>query len=89
MIYTEETRDKKLIIEPIWDYEWYYFVPVLDRDDWDGIEYDSVKYGWEELDYRFGVDYNSTVPEPNAYGFILGLILLVSMFAYKWTKKFM
>ena len=44
------------------DWEWYYFVPLLDRQEWDGIQYDNIQYGWDELDYRFGVDYPE-VPE--------------------------
>jgi hypothetical protein len=56
------------------DWEWYYFVPLLDRQEWDGIQYDNVQYGWDELDYRFGVDYN--VPEPAATGLLMGLAFL-------------
>ena len=60
------------------DWEWYYFVPLLDRDEWSGIEYDSVQYQWDELDYRFGVDYPS-VPEPSFVGLAMGLALLAVM----------
>ena len=56
------------------DWEWYYYIPLLDRQEWDGIQYDSVQYGWDELDYRFGVDY--TVPEPSTTGLVMGLALL-------------
>lgn len=54
---------------------WYYNIPDLSRESWDGIKYESVRYGWDELDYRFSVDYPS-VPEPSAIGFIMGLALL-------------
>lgn len=61
-------------IEP--DYQWYYFVPLLDREHWDGIEYDSVKYDWQELDYRFGVDYPS-IPEPADAGFFMAVFAAI------------
>jgi hypothetical protein len=49
----------------------------LDRSEWDGVEYEEIQYGWEELDYRFGVDYNGpAVPEPSSIGFIIGATLL-------------
>ena len=68
----------QIIIEPDWNnWDWYYYIPKLDRREWDGIEYLDVKYSWDELDYRFGVDYNgSTVPEPSSIGFIIGATLL-------------
>tara|TARA_S200002703_G_scaffold58490_1_gene50799 strand:+ start:473 stop:727 length:255 start_codon:yes stop_codon:yes gene_type:complete len=74
----QEKDYPQIIIEPDWNnWDWYYFIPYLDRKEWDGVEYDSVKYGWDELDYRFGVDYNGpTVPEPSSIGFIIGATLL-------------
>ena len=69
-----ETDYPQIVIEPEW--EWYYFIPYLDRSAWDGVEYEEVKYGWDELDYRFGVEYNPTVPEPSSIGFIIGATLL-------------
>ena len=69
-----ETDYPQIVIEPEW--EWYYFIPYLDRSAWDGVEYEEIQYGWEELDYRFGVEYNPTVPEPSSIGFIIGATLL-------------
>lgn len=57
------------------DWEWFYYVPLLNRQEWDGIQYDNVQYGWEELDYRFDVPYPS-VPEPSFIGLVMGLALL-------------
>lgn len=54
---------------------WYYNIPDLNRGSWDGIRYESVRYDWDELDYRFSVDYN-IVPEPAFIGLIMGLCLL-------------
>jgi len=57
------------------DWEWFYYVPLLDRQEWDGIQYDNIQYNWEELDYRFDVPYPS-VPEPSFIGLVMGLALL-------------
>ena len=73
-IVEEEEYGSITWIEINQDWEWYYFVPLLDREEWDGIQYDNVQYGWDELDYRFGVDY--TVPEPSTTGLVMGLALL-------------
>ena len=54
---------------------WYYNIPNLSRESWDGIKYESVRYGWDELDYRFSVEYPS-VPEPSFIGLFMGLCLL-------------
>ena len=54
---------------------WYYNIPELNRESWDGIKYESVRYGWDELDYRFSVEYPS-VPEPSFVGLFMGLCLL-------------
>lgn len=54
---------------------WYYNIPNLSRESWDGIKYESVRYGWDELDYRFSVEYPS-VPEPSFVGLFMGLCLL-------------
>ena len=66
---SNESQFSELIIEPEYDLYWYYYVPLLDREFWDGIEYDNIKYDWNELDYRFGVEYPA-IPEPADAGFI-------------------
>ena len=72
-----------LVIEPDW--EWYYYVPLLDRNEWDGIEYNNVQYDWNELDYRFDVPY-PTVPEPSFVGLFMGLCL-ATVVLFKSLKK--
>jgi hypothetical protein len=67
------------------DWEWYYFVPLLDRQEWDGIQYDNVQYQWDELDYRFGVDYPA-VPESSTVGLVMGLAML-AVVAFRFFKK--
>lgn len=79
-----ETRPL-LIIEPEYEWEWYYFIPLLDRNEWDGIEYDQIKYSWNELDYRFGVDYPA-VPELSTTGLTMSLIILMCLAFKKLVK---
>ena len=74
-----------LIIEPEYEWEWYYLVPLLDRDEWDGIEYDQIQYSWDELDYRFSVDYPG-IPEPSTTGLTIGLIILMCVAFKKLVK---
>lgn len=85
MSITEEETESITWISINQDWEWYYFVPLLDRDEWQGIEYDSIQYGWDELDYRFGVDY-PTIPEPADAGFI-GAILVGIFVAFCYFKN--
>ena len=73
-------------IEVEQDWQWYYFVPLLDRSEWDGIEYDSIKYDWDELDYRFGVEYPS-IPEPADAGFFMAIVVTIMVaFCYFKTR---
>jgi len=71
-----------LIVEPDW--EWYYYVPLLDRNEWDGIQYDNIQYGWAELDYRFDVEYPQ-VPEFGFTSLLMGLAIF-GIILYKRLK---
>ena len=83
----EDTKEQLITYIPVeQDWEWYYYIPLLDRKEWDGIEYDSVKYDWNELDYRFGVDYNGAIPEMSSTGLFMG-IAMVAVLAYKTIKR--
>jgi hypothetical protein len=85
MTFEQKTKESLITYIPVeQDWEWYYYVPLLDRREWDGIEYDSVQYGWDELDYRFGVDYPS-IPEPSFTGVLMGLAILAFL-VYKKIK---
>jgi hypothetical protein len=84
----EKTKEALITYIPTeQDWEWYYYIPLLDRQEWDGIEYDSIKYDWDELDYRFGVEYNGAIPEPSDSGLVLGILFVAFVVAYKWFKK--
>ena len=65
---------------------WYYYIPDLNRESWDGIQYDSIRYDWVELDYRFGVDYPA-VPEPSTYALIAALLIGSYVLVNKFIKK--
>jgi hypothetical protein len=84
---SHEYEDQILIIEPEWELQWYYVIPYLDRSQWDGVEYEEIKYDWNELDYRFGVDYNSTVPEPASAGVIIGALALIALLINKYNVR--
>lgn len=66
------------------DWEWYYYIPLLDRDEWDGIQYDNIQYDWNELDYRFGVDYPG-IPEFGFTSLLMGLAIF-GIILYKKLK---
>jgi hypothetical protein len=75
------------LVNPELDYELYYGVPLLDRTEWNGIEYDSIQYSWNELDYRFSVEY-PLVPEPADAGFVGGILAAIFVaFCYFKNKK--
>ena len=40
MSIVEKEHETITWIEVGQDWEWYYFVPLLDRQEWDGIQYD-------------------------------------------------
>ncbi len=63
---------------------WYYYIPLLDRQEWDGIEYNSIEYSWQELDYRFDSPYPS-VPESSTMGLTISLIV----FTYVAFKNYL
>ena len=63
---------------------WYYNIPNLSRESWDGIKYESVRYDWDELDYRFSVEYNS-VPEFGFTSLLMGLAIF-GIILYKRLK---
>ena len=88
---SHELEYPELIIKPepetVFETYWYYYIPELNREYWDGVEYDDVKYDWAELDYRFGVDYPS-VPEPADAGFFMAIVVAMFVgFCWIASKK--
>lgn len=81
---SNESQFSELVIEPEYEVYWYYYVPLLNRDYWDGIEYDSIRYDWNELDYRFGVEYPA-IPEPADAGFVMAFLVAVFV-GFCWIK---
>ena len=65
--YSFDTVNGFLYIEPI---------PDFFTQEFQGLYYDGVSYSWDEIDYRMGVEYSPSVPEPSFYGLVLGFLLL-------------
>lgn len=80
----EDTETSISFINVNDDWQWYYYIPLLDRQEWDGIEYDSIQYSWQELDYRFDAPYPS-VPESSTIGLTISLIV----FTYVAFKNYL
>lgn len=80
----EATTRPLPIVNPEPEWEYYYNIPLLDRNEFSGIEYDDIQYGWQELDYRFDVPYPA-VPEPAHIGLLMGLAFL-SVIVYRRYK---
>ena len=51
-------------------------IPEFFTKEFKGLYYEGVSYSWDEIDYRMGVEYNPSVPEPSFYGLVLGFLLL-------------
>jgi len=66
--YGYDTVNGFLYIEPI---------PDFFTQEFQGLYYDGVSYSWDEIDYRMGVEYTPSVPEPSFYGLVLGFSLLI------------
>tara|TARA_E500000318_G_scaffold75403_1_gene70024 strand:+ start:151 stop:432 length:282 start_codon:yes stop_codon:yes gene_type:complete len=51
-------------------------IPEFFTKEFKGLYYEGVSYSWDEIDYRMGVEYSPSVPEPSFYGLVLGFLLL-------------
>jgi hypothetical protein len=50
--------------------------------------FEGVQYTWDEFDFRLGVEYKGTVPEPADAGFITALIMTTFVaFCYFKNKQ--
>ena len=56
----------------------FYIEPIPDffTQEFQGLYYDGVSYSWDEIEYRMGVEYTPSVPEPAFVGLFMGLCLL-------------
>ena len=55
-----------------------YIAPIPDffTQEFQGLYYDGISYSWDEIDYRMGVEYNPSIPEPSSIGLIMGTVFL-------------
>lgn len=65
-----------------------YIAPVPDffTQEFQGLYYDGVSYSWDEIEYRMGVEYTPSVPEPSSVGLVMGTIFTAFVLIKKLTK---
>ena len=65
-----------------------YIEPIPDffTQNFQGLYYDGVSYSWDEIEYRMGVEYTPSVPEPSLTGTVFGLIVLAIVAFRAFTK---
>jgi hypothetical protein len=61
-------------------------IPEFFTKEFKGLYYEGVSYSWDEIDYRMGVEYSPSVPEPADAGFI-GAILVGIFVAFCYFKN--
>ena len=92
---TEEEEFPLIQIEPIatetiQSYGFFFIPdePSYLRQEFDGLMFEGVQYTWDEFDFRLGVEYKGTVPEPADAGFIAALIMTTFVaFCYFKNKQ--
>ena len=75
--YEYDTVNGFLYIEPI---------PDFFTQEFQGLYYEGVSYSWDEIEYRMGVDYTPSVPEPSSVGLVMGTIFTAFVLIKKITK---
>jgi hypothetical protein len=89
MINEYENKDLTITyIETDYDYDsnysfdkengFFYIEPIPEfiRQEFEGLHYKGVDYSWDEINYRMGVEYSPSVPEPSSVGVVMGTIFL-------------
>lgn len=61
-------------------------IPEFFTQELDGLYYDGVSYSWDEIEFRMGVDYTPSVPEPSSVGLVMGTIFTTFILIKKLTK---
>tara|TARA_R100000149_G_C5880291_1_gene145239 strand:- start:3043 stop:3348 length:306 start_codon:yes stop_codon:yes gene_type:complete len=76
----------------VYDYdtiEGFLYVPNIPdffTQQFEGLYYDGISYSWDEIDYRMGVEYIPSVPEPSSVGLVMGTIFTAFVLIKKITK---
>ena len=65
-----------------------YIEPIPDffTQEFQGLYYDGVSYSWDEIEFRMGVEYTPSVPEPSSVGVVMGIIFTAFVVFKKLTK---
>ena len=77
IIYEYDTVNGFLYIDPI---------PDFFTQEFQGLYYDGVSYSWDEIEYRMGVEYTPSVPEPSSVGLVMGTIFTAFVLIKRLTK---
>jgi hypothetical protein len=65
-----------------------YIEPIPDffTQNFQGLYYDGVSYSWDEIEYRMGVEYTPSVPEPSTSGVIISIVAIAALAFNKLIK---
>lgn len=61
-------------------------IPEFFTQELNGLYYDGVSYSWDEIEYRMGVEYTPSVPEPSSAGLVMGTIFTAFVLIKRLTK---
>ena len=90
--YIEPDYDYDSDFDIIYDYDtvngFVYIEPIPDffTQNFQGLYYEGVSYSWDEIEYRMGVEYTPSVPEPSSVGAVMGIIF-TAFVVFKKLKK--
>ena len=62
-------------------------IPEFFTKELDGLYYDGVSYSWDEIEFRMGVEYTPSVPEPSSVGAVMGIIFTAFVVFKKLTNR--
>jgi hypothetical protein len=62
-------------------------IPEFFTKEFKGLYYEGVSYSWDEIDYRMGVEYSPSVPEPSSFGLFIGIAVLSFLTINKLRRK--
>ena len=92
IVYIETDYDYDSDFDIVYDYNtvngFLYIEPIPDffTQEFQGLYYDGVSYSWDEIEFRMGVEYTPSVPEPSSVGLVMGTIFTAFILIKKLTK---
>ena len=94
MSHESQTRDLPITyIETDYDYDTvngFLYIPNIPEfftKELDGLYYDGGSYSWDEIEFRMGVEYTPSVPEPSSVGAVMGIIFTAFVVFKKLTNR--